>query len=114
VAPGHPDALYALGITRIRQGRPGDGLDLLRRAAAARPESTRYALGYAAALHDTGKRARALRVLEAAHRRRPGDRQVLRALVDYHRERGDRAAAARYAERLKALGEPDGRADPPR
>jgi Flp pilus assembly protein TadD len=67
--PDNPEALHALGLLRVRQGRRGEAVELLRRASRARPESSRFAYVYAVALHDTGEARRAVDVLEQAHRR---------------------------------------------
>lgn len=48
-------------------------------------------------------RAKAVAALEAAHHRRPANRDVLTALVSYLRERGNSRGALRYAERLATL-----------
>ena len=91
----------------MRQGRRAEAVDLFRRAAARRPESTRLAYVYAVALHDAGDRARATAVLEEAHRRRPANREVLVALVTYLRETGNAPAALRYATALADLAPGD-------
>jgi tetratricopeptide (TPR) repeat protein len=87
----------------VRQGRRAEAVELLRRAAALRPDAPRFAYVAAVALHDTGRPAEAVRMLEAAHRRWPGDRDTLHALAAYLRERGDVPAALGYAEKLLAL-----------
>jgi tetratricopeptide (TPR) repeat protein len=103
VAPGHAEAMHALGLLRVRQGRRAEALELLRRAAAAQPESVRFAYVYAVGLHSAGRTPDAIAALERLHRRRPADREVLSALVSYHRQAGDRRAALRHAEALAAL-----------
>jgi Tfp pilus assembly protein PilF len=45
--------------------------------------------------------------LEQANARQPNDREVLFGLVAFHRDRGDLAAARRYAEKLSALSPQD-------
>ena len=87
----------------MRQGRVAEAIDLLRRAAAGRPESPRFAYVYAVALHDTGRRDEAIAVLTAAHGRRPADRETLAALATYVAERGDLRQALGYADKLVAL-----------
>jgi Flp pilus assembly protein TadD len=104
--PDHPEALHALGLLRVRQRRLPEAVDLLRRAAAGRPEWPRFAYVYAVALHDTGRPAEAVAVLADTHRRRPADRETLVALATYVAERGDVKRALEYAERLAAL-DPD-------
>jgi tetratricopeptide (TPR) repeat protein len=106
-APGNGEVLYALGLLRVRQGRRAEGLDLLRRAAGARPDVVRFGYVYAVGLHSAGRTAEAIARLEALHRQRPADRDVLTALVGYHRLRGDHRAALRHAESLLALSPAD-------
>jgi Flp pilus assembly protein TadD len=83
-----------------------EAVDLLRRAAAGRPESSRFADVYAVALHDAGRARDAIATLETAHRRRPADRETLRALVSYLAGQGDVQRARPYAQKLVAL-DPD-------
>jgi Flp pilus assembly protein TadD len=103
VEPQNAEALHALGLLRVRQGRRAEGLALLRRSAALRPDVVRFAYVYAVGLHSTGDPAGALRVLEDLHRRRPADRAVLAALVNIAREQGDTPRALRHAETLAGL-----------
>jgi cytochrome c-type biogenesis protein CcmH/NrfG len=49
----------------------------------------------------------AIAILEAAHRRRPADRDTLAALATYLGERGDLRRALGYAETLAALDPAD-------
>jgi predicted CXXCH cytochrome family protein len=106
--PESAEALHGLALVRVRQRRQGEALALLRRAAALRPGS-RFGYVYAIALHSAGDSGRALAVLEALHRRRPADREVLSALVSVARERRDVPRALRHAETLARLlpGDPD-------
>ena len=67
--------------------------EMAERMAELRPEMSRYAYVYGVALHETGEIQRALQVLTEAHRRHPADRDILVALVEYHRQTGDRQAA---------------------
>jgi Flp pilus assembly protein TadD len=107
VAPETAEALRALGLRRMRQGRRAEALDFLRRAASARPGSVRFSYVYAVALHSTGDAVRAIRVLEEAHRRRPASRDVLLALATYLGARGNAEAALGYAAKLAALAPDD-------
>jgi hypothetical protein len=56
------------------------------------------------ALHSTGRVEEGIAVLEEALPRFPDNRAVLEALVAFHRDRGDTAAAQRYAARLQEHG----------
>ena len=91
----------------MRQNRLPEAVDLLRRAARARPDAPRFAYVYAVALHDTGRAGDAITVLEGAHRQRPADRDTLTALATYLGERGDVKRALAYAEKLAALDPAD-------
>jgi Flp pilus assembly protein TadD len=55
------------------------------------------------ALHGAGKVPQAIAVLEQAHRRFPGDPELVQALAAFERDRGNRVAAAGWAEELVAL-----------
>lgn len=84
--PGDPALLHAQGLLRVRQQRLPEALDLLARAARGDPANPRYAYIHAVALHDSGRRADALRVLRAASKRFPGDADIANALAAYARE----------------------------
>ena len=94
---------HALGLALVRVGRLDEAIDSLKRAQELDPQRPRYAYVLAVALHDSGNKERALSVLEAGHLRHPGDRDVLFALVTYHRQAGKTEEALLYAERLLAL-----------
>jgi Flp pilus assembly protein TadD len=93
---------HALGLSLIRQRKPG-ALDALRAAAEREPRNPRYAYVYAVALADGGRREEAIAVVERAHRAATGDRDLLAALVAYHRDAGNLEAASTYAQKLAAL-----------
>ncbi len=96
----------ALGLTLVRQGKRQEALAEFAAAAKAAPDDPRHTYIYAVALHDAGRRAEAVRLLEAAARR-TGDRDVLLALAAFKREAGDPAAAARYLARLAEINPDD-------
>jgi tetratricopeptide (TPR) repeat protein len=106
IDPRSAEALHALALLRVRQRRQPEAVALLERAAALRPDAPRFGYVYAIALHSSGDSAKALRVLEEVHRRRPADRDVVSALVSLARELGDGPRAARYADALAAI-DPD-------
>jgi Flp pilus assembly protein TadD len=54
-----------------------------------------------------GERDRALDVLEEAHRKRTGDREILVALATISRDAGHRDQAIEYAKRLVRLSPND-------
>ena len=63
---------------------------------------------YALALDRVGQRAKALAVLAKAQGRFPGDRDILTALVSSSLEAGDQQGAARWAQKVQALGSGQG------
>jgi tetratricopeptide (TPR) repeat protein len=106
IAPENADAHHALGLLLVRQHRLDDALIELERATTLRPDARNaYVLGVA--LHSVGKTARAVEVLDAAHDRHPGDRDVLVALVTINRDRGAMEDARRQADALVALAPDD-------
>jgi tetratricopeptide (TPR) repeat protein len=101
------DAHAALGLALVRQKRLPEAVTELARAAKLVPEVPRYAYLHAVALHETGGRSGAIRVLTRAYERHPSDRDILVALVEYHVEAGDRAGARRWAQRLADIAPSD-------
>ncbi len=101
--PGSAPAHHALGLSLVRQKRAQEALAELALAAKLAPEDPRFAYVYGVALHDTGKRAEAMKVLQAALARHPYDRELLFALATYERAVGDAARARDYARLLREL-----------
>jgi Flp pilus assembly protein TadD len=93
-------ARHALGLSLVRQQRLRDAIPELAQAAQLRPDVPRYAYVYGVALHETGQVQQALQVLTEVHQRHPADRDILVALVEYHRQAGDRQAAIAWARKL--------------
>ena len=93
---------YALGMSLVRQRDLGTALASLAQAAQLDPDNARYAYAYAVALDAAGQSDKAMAVLADAHERHPYDREILYALVVYHRERGELQQARHYAARLAA------------
>lgn len=58
---------------------------------------------YAVALHDTGKPAEAIALLERTLAKHPQDRSVLEALVAYYRQSNDLAKATAASAALQEL-----------
>jgi Flp pilus assembly protein TadD len=71
---------HSLGLSLVRQGRKPEALAALAKAAQLEPTSARNAYVYAVALHDAGRRAEAVDVLERSLQRHPHDRDTLEAL----------------------------------
>ena len=75
-------------------------MDAFEESVKLSPDNTRYSYVYAVALNDIGNKSESIRVLEEVHRRRPADREVLYALINFNREIGDILSARQYAEML--------------
>lgn len=110
--PAAADAYNALGLALVRQRRLPEALDALARAATLAPDRPRFAYVLAVALYDTGAIARAIATLEAAHRRHPGDLDILRALVSYALDRQDLVRARRWAQALIRVAPDDPMIEP--
>ncbi len=103
IEPQNPAIPYALGLLLVRQHNYADALGQLRGASELAPDNARYAYVYAIALNATGAPGQAMTVLEAAHARTPGDRDVLVGLVTIARDKGDAGTALHHARELAAL-----------
>ena len=103
VNPQSADLAHALGLSLVRQQRPGEATAAFAQAAGLAPDNPRYPYVYAVALQSDGRLAEAIGVLEDAYRRHPGDLDILSALATFHRDGGNRQAALRYARKLQAL-----------
>jgi predicted Zn-dependent protease len=94
---------HAIGLTYVRLHEPAHALAELKRAHDLAPERSQFGFVYAIALFDTGEQATAINVLKALHDRRPGDAQILQALIQYLKQTHQDEAAASFAERLGEL-----------
>ncbi len=106
-APDAAEPLHALGLLKVRQKNYPEALALFSKAAALQPDNTRYSYVYAVALQSSGKSVQAVRVLEAVHKRRPADREILVGLISFDRENGNLTSAIKYAQELKSLAPGD-------
>jgi len=99
LAPKNADVHLAKGLLRVREGRLQDAEPELRLASELAPEDAHLTVVYAIALQSGGRANQALALLDAFHRRRPGDREPLLAIVTIAREAGEfgRARQAAYA-----------------
>jgi predicted CXXCH cytochrome family protein len=111
VDPENGAARHALGLSLVRQQRLRDAIPELAKAAQLRPDVPRYAYVYGVALHQTGRIQQALRVLKDAQAHYPGDRDILAALAQFHRQAGDRQGAIAWARKLVEVspGDPGAR-----
>ena len=97
---------HTLGLVFVREKRKSEGLAEFKAAAQEAPDNARYSYVYAVALHDAGQAGEALKVLNAALRRNPNDRDVLYGLAHFEGQAGHREAALGYARQLTEL-DPD-------
>ena len=105
-APTDAPLHHALGLVMVRQKRYPDALKELTEAARLDPANARYAYVQAVALNDTGQAQQSLKVLQAALRRQPYDRELLSALAIYTARAGNRETALDYVKQLREL-DPD-------
>lgn len=103
VSPGNADVHHALGLSLVRQQRTQEGVEALRLASTLNPDNPRYIYVYAVALNSTGEPEKAIMTLQGAHNRHPDNRDILSALVAFHRDAGNQAAARSYAEKLRGI-----------
>jgi tetratricopeptide (TPR) repeat protein len=101
--PEAADPHYALGLALIRQQQTDAAVGELQQAATLAPDNARYIYVYAVALNSTGKPEEALLVLQGAHNAHPNNVEILSALVAFHRDMGNQAAARIYAEKLRTI-----------
>lgn len=74
---------HALGLALVRTGEKESAILSLARAVQLAPESPRYALVHAVALHDSDRAEDAIEALETALQLHPEDRDLKGALLDY-------------------------------
>jgi predicted CXXCH cytochrome family protein len=103
VNPENASVHHALGLSLVRQKRTDEGVEELRLAATLSPENVRYIYVYAVALNSTGKPEQAVMLLQGAHNQHPNNREILSALIAFHRDMGNQAAAQSYTGKLRAL-----------
>lgn len=98
--PDDPAGWLALGLAQVRAGRSEDALGALRKAVAVAPDDPYFAYVLGIALNSTDGTAAAIDVLEDAHERFPGYRDITFALATMSRDTGDVEAAQGYARHL--------------
>ena len=103
VIPENADVHYALGLSLIRQQRGDEAIGELRLASTLNPDNAHYIYVYAVALNSTGKPEQAIMVLQGAHQAHPNNVEILNALVAFHRDLGNQAAANGFAGTLRAI-----------
>jgi Flp pilus assembly protein TadD len=105
--PDDAGVAHALGLLLVREKKGDEALSWLKRAAERAPDNARYAYVYGVALYSAGQSNRAIDVLAGAQKRHPYDRNILEALVTYHKTRGEDAKARGYADRLRLFTQGD-------
>ncbi len=101
--PNDASLHHALGLLQVRRKEMAKAVASLARASELAPENARYAYVHAIALQSAGDLPGAVALLEVALARHPNDREILAALVLYHQQAGNGAAAGEYARRLQGL-----------
>jgi len=101
--PGSAVLHYALGLVLTRLNRSDSALHEFDRAASLDPQNARFAYVHAVALHSAGKVDAAIAKLQSVLPLHPADGDVLNALVNFARARGDTALAERYAAKLRVV-----------
>lgn len=103
VAHDSADANYALGLSLIRQQKSSEAIVFLRRSVGFDSSNAHYVYVYAVALNSTGNSSLAIDVLQDAQGRFPQDRDILNALIAFHRDAGNEFAAQTYMKKLQKL-----------
>ena len=101
--PRNASLHHALGLAYVRAKQRPEALLELSRATQLAPDSARYTYVYAVALNSFGQGPAAIRLLERATVRWPGDRDMLLALITMERDAGRRDEARKAAEALVAM-----------
>ena len=101
--PDTAELHHAWGLLQVRRKLMPEALTALAEAVRLAPNNTRFTYVYAVALHTAGEVGLSLRVLGGAHERRPADRDVLSALIQYNRIAGDIDSALSAAQELAKL-----------
>jgi len=83
--PDSAEAHQTLGLLLVRTGRLAQSLPLFEQASRLAPDNPRYALVYALALVESGKRSEGIKALRAAAERFPHDAPLQQALAAHSR-----------------------------
>ncbi|WOX05154.1 tetratricopeptide repeat protein [Microbulbifer pacificus] len=92
---------HSLGLSLVRQKKMSEALEYLRAAAHSTTAPSHYVYVYAIGLNSLGKSNEAIKELEQALERFPGDRQIISALASIHHEQGNGSAAQQYQQQLQ-------------
>jgi len=105
IAPDNADVHYVFGLLLIRQKQNEKAIAMLQRAAELDLANARYTYVYAVALNSTGNSVRAIDVLQQAQNRFPQNRDILEALVAFHRDAGNEFASQMFMKKLEKLNQ---------
>ena len=105
VVPANASANYALGLLYVRKQDNDNALKMLQRAVQLEPSNAHYAYVYGVALNSAGKKVDSIEILQSAQSRFPRNRDILNALVAFHREAGNEFAAQSFFNKLKKLNQ---------
>ena len=97
------DVHHALGLLLVRQKKLSQAIKHLSRAASEQPENVRYSYVYAVALNGAGQSDKAIAVLEQLHTGYPENREILDALITFHRDMSDFNAMVFYIKKRRQL-----------
>ena len=101
--PASADANHALGLSLVRNKQADKSVEYLKKASELDVNNSRYVYVYAVALNSTRQKKQAIKVMQDAHNRFPEDRDILSALVAFHRDAGNDFAAQSYMNKLQKL-----------
>ena len=107
VVPGDASTYFSLGLLKVRQHKNDKAIEWLQRAVELEHSNTHYSYVYAVALNSTGKKLKSIDILQDAHGRSPRDRNILNALVVYHRDAGNDFTAQSFLKKLQKLNDSD-------
>lgn len=107
LSPANASASYALGLLYVRKQDNDKALEMLQRTVELEPSNAHYTYVYAVALNSAGKKDDSIAVLQSAQSRFPRNRDILNALVAFHRDAGNDFVARNYMNKLKKLNSSD-------
>ncbi len=93
---------HALGLLLVRQQKIDAALAELKQAVELAPDQSRYAYVYGVALQSKGY-DEAIKYLQKASQRHPGDLNILFTLASYYYENDNPSKAEEYAEKVLVL-----------
>ncbi len=101
--PSHADALHLLGCTLSKMGRPGDGVEMVRRAIGVNPREAVYFNNLGFMLMVQGKRREAVEAFSRAVALKPDLPMTLVQLGNIHAELGEIDEAIKWFESAARL-----------